>query len=77
MRFLAFATGLAVISLTALIFAYVIRGHDLNRVDRATYRNCVTVEQLKAEILTTTQVSTGLSPAEKAKARLRFAPHHC
>ena len=48
MTLLKFATLLAVVSLAALIFAFAVRSHDLNRIKTLSYTNCTQVETLKA-----------------------------
>ena len=77
MRILVFSVAVAVLTLGALIFAQVRRSHDINEMRQLSIENCHKIEGLKVVILRTAEASTGLTEAEKVKARLGFAPKSC
>ena len=77
MRTVAAVTVLAIVALLMLVVAQIVRTRDLDAMRARTITNCEKIEQLKAEIIRTTNVSSGLDAAQKTAARRRFAPTPC
>ena len=71
------ALGSAITVLCLLVFAQIVRSRDITTMRERTVINCQKIEVLKVFIVATVNASSGLTEADKVKARAMFAPKSC